>query len=115
MNMSSIKNIKSLTKDLEIQDPEYRFTYRNSAGGKLSFYKKGFEYIKDGASMFVNFSDITRVSISPYVKKSDIQKVVTVFTADGNIDLLIDTGERGTLDIFTVYRLLSRLVITSRV
>ena len=114
MSDTIIKDISSAFKDPSVKDKAYRFTYVNSLGDRLLFYSDGIEHVEKSGKTFYRYSDMLDVSISKNIKNERTAKLVILNTGDSKIALTIDTKRDKFLDIFPVYRLLSRLIRTAR-
>jgi hypothetical protein len=111
--MKIIQELAGAFIDNALQEEDYLFSYKNTRNEIYNFYEKRLKFAEDGDIRSLKYADIVRISISESSKFLNHQWI-NISTDDYDTKLMIDQGSGKYLDIFPMYRFLTRRVHTDR-
>jgi len=111
--MKVISELAGAFVDGTVASDEYLFSYKNNQQHIFEFYKKKMVLIINGSAKCWPYAAIGKVTIQSTVKSVDIP-YISIWNGQLQEDIAID-GRRGKfLDVFPLYRFISRRVFMAK-
>jgi hypothetical protein len=111
--MNIIQELAGAYVDNATLSGDYLFSYKNTRDEVLEFYKERLNIIKADDIKMIEYADITNININDTVKLPECQWL-EISTLSFVEKILIDQRRGKFIDIFPLYRFISRRIFMAR-